>query len=240
MGKEKSMSGQINHYKDFTKLIETLGRKYDYAQIFEDFLSMSIHTFHRTNIQSNFFVKDEENEKRYLEIVGCYDPDEVQQFPKLLGALMQKIYDDPYSDMLGQYFTEFITRGQNGQFFTPIHLCDLMAQMTIPKDTENKRINDPACGSGRTLLSAAKINHRNYFYGADVSAVCSKMSVLNFYLNGLQGEIAHMNSLSMEWFQGWHINTSGLGIVPITKEQSVIWSKPPEKAPEQGTQLTFF
>ena len=55
----------------------------------------------------------------------------------------------------------------------------------------------------------------------------AKMTTLNFFLNGLRGEVAHMNSLSMEWFGSWQINMNDIGILPIEKEQSIIWSAPP-------------
>ena len=78
------------------------------------------------------------------------------------------------------------------------------------------------------LLSAAKLNHRNYFFGADNSNTCAKIATLNFFLNGLNGEVAWMNSLTMEWYGGWHTNTKGVGILPIEKEQSMIWTEAPQ------------
>lgn len=91
------------------------------------------------------------------------------------------------------------------------------------------------------LLSATKHNHRNYFFGADSSDTCAKMAVLNLFLNGMTGEIAWMNSLSMEWFGGWQINQNGIGILPIEKEQSVIWSNKlkakPQKKNNASTQM---
>ena len=43
-----------------------------------------------------------------------------------------------------------------------------MTQITEPEmeEKEGKRILDPACGSGRMLLSYAKQNHKNHFFGA--------------------------------------------------------------------------
>lgn len=104
-----------------------------------------------------------------------------------------------------------------------------MARITLDDKTIGKRILDPACGSGRTLLSAAKTNHKNCFFGADNDATCAKMATLNFFLNGLKGEVSWMNSLSNEWYGGWHINMNGLGIVPIHKEYSAIWFNPPKQ-----------
>ena len=70
------------------------------------------------------------------------------------------------------------------------------------------------------------------------------MATLNFFLNGLRGEVAWMNSLSNEWYGGWHINLNGLGIVPIEKEQSYIWLKEPlnkkDTMSNNGQQFTLF
>lgn len=70
------------------------------------------------------------------------------------------------------------------------------------------------------------------------------MATLNFFINGLNGEVAWMNCLSMEWYGGWSINQNGIGIVPITKEQSKIWSEAPKTVkihdPSKPDQLTLF
>jgi type I restriction-modification system DNA methylase subunit len=74
---------------------------------------------------------------------------------------------------------------------------------------ENREtILDPACGSGRMLLAAAKINRHNTFFGADLDGTCCKMALINMLLNSLQGEISHMKSLSKEFFRGYKVKTT--------------------------------
>lgn len=234
------MSKPENHYHSFCKEMEMLGRRYDLSRVFEDFLTMAMCSVHQINIASKLKEKEPDNEKLYLDTIKPYNKDELNQFAKLLGHVQLSVYEEPYSDLLGRYFTEHITNGRNGQFFTPESVCELMARLQGSNDkTVGKRVYDPTCGSGRLLLKFAKVAPNNYFYANDVSLTCSKMSSLNFMFNGLRGEVACMNTLSMEWFRGWQVNTPTLGIRQIEKEQSAIWWKPPEK-PEEPKQLMFF
>lgn len=217
-----------NHFNELSKTLNQLGRRYDLAKVFNDLLTISICSFHRTNIQSRLQEKDAENEKLYMETIKSYDSEDLNILGQALGILQLNVLDNPYSDILGEYFMCFITKGQNGQYFTPEPVCKMMASIQgADPEAEGNRVLDPACGSGRMLLSYAETSYRNYFFGADNSNTCAKMATLNFFLNGLNGEVAWMNSLSMEWFGGWHINTNGLGIIPIEKEQSKIWTEAP-------------
>ncbi|WP_053222401.1 N-6 DNA methylase [Roseivirga seohaensis] len=225
-----------NYFNELTKHLNTLGRRHDLARVFNDLLTLGICSFHSTNIKSLLQEKDEKNETLYFETIKPYAKDDLRELSKALGILQLNVYHEPYSDILGEFFMCHITRGQNGQYFTPEPVCELMAVINIEDaESDGKRVLDPACGSGRMLLRAAKINQRNYFFGADSSNTCAKMATLNFFLNGLKGEVAWMNSLSMEWFGGWQINQSGLGILPIEKEQSRIWSEAPMQKPKPET-----
>lgn len=194
---------QCDACKEFQDTMNILGRRYELSRVFDDFLSLAICSFHRTNIQSKLIEKDATNEELYHSIINKYDRKAIDLFPKLLGALQLSVYHEPYSDLLGDYFTEYITRGQNGQFFTPQPICELMSRINISDITQGKRVYDPSCGSGRTLLSFAKHAPDNYFYANDVSSTCAKMTTLNFFLNGLRGEVAWMNTLSLEWYSAW-------------------------------------
>ncbi len=243
------------HFNEISKLMERLARRYELSNIFNDLLTLSICSFHRKNLQSRLKEKDAANEDIYLQAIGKYAKEDINVFSQIIDDLVLNAEENPYSDILGEYFMQHITHGQNGQFFTPEPVCEMMAAMKGEAGSiHGIKVHDPACGSGRLMLQFAKLNPDNYFYGADNSNSCAKMTTLNFFLNGLRGEISWMDSLSMDWYGGWHVNLNGLGIVPIEKEQSFIWSQPPE--PEQtspsitrntrqnnkvgGAQLTLF
>lgn len=112
-----------------------------------------------------------------------------------------------FYDALGDLFMDCVSFGRNGQFFTPQEVCDMMAVMTYGDGLEDgKSVNDPACGSGRMLLAMAKRNRRLKFYGADNDLTCVKMAALNMLVNSMKGEVAWMNTLSMEHYRSYHIN----------------------------------
>jgi hypothetical protein len=139
--------------------------------------------------------------------------------------------------VFGDFFMEHISHGHNGQFFTPEPICDLMAQLNEPIGF-GQRVLDCACGSGRILMAAAKINRNALFYGADVDRNCAMMCVINFCLNGMFGEVAWMNSLSNQFYGAWQVRPypgtpacPGQGnpyIVAITEAESQIVLKLPE------------
>lgn len=239
-------------YKDFERAAMQLGRKHSLSRVFNDLLTMAVCSFHETNIMTGCRQKDEPNEEIYFQAIDGYEKEELSEFAKMVGMIQFNALQAPYSDLLGQFFTEHITRGHNGQFFTPDSVCQMIAGIHgEPGTDQGKTIADPACGSGRLILTFAKSNPDNTFYAADNNATCAKMSAVNFFINGVKGEVAWMNTLSMEWYGGWHTNRwPRIGIVPIEKEQSSLWAEPvlvekplkssDKKAPPGGHQLALF
>ncbi|OIN61175.1 N-6 DNA methylase [Arsenicibacter rosenii] len=136
-------------------------------------------------------------------------------------------------DSLGTLYEILSSRGKRdalGQFFTPECVCDFMTtlQLTDPKPV-GKTINDPACGSGRLLLSFHAHASGNFQYGADLDAICAKMTAVNMCLHGCVGQAVCMDSLNPDdWRFGYEINKylnrgGWLSIVPIQKEQCYTW-----------------
>ncbi|MGY3215287.1 N-6 DNA methylase [Mucilaginibacter sp. HD30] len=156
----------------------------------------------------------------------------VEQLVKLITLIGD--LSENFRDPLGELFMQAISNGHNGQYFTPEPICDMMAMMQVGDIIEpGKTVNDPACGSGRMLLAAAKLNRSSLLYGADLDLTCCKMALLNMLLNSLTGEIAHMNTLSNEFYRGFKVQTTfvdGYNIpyyVEFTEpELSYIWLRP--------------
>jgi uncharacterized protein (DUF983 family) len=183
----------------FEKSLERLAYTQHLWTVFEDFLDFSLLMLRWWDLKPEHFS---ELEKHY--------PDEKQH--KLFAEAYMALGDiadndgEGFKDPFGDYFMEHFSSDHKGQFFTPEHLCDMTAMMQgIQEAEEGATVCDPTCGSGRMLLSAAKLNRKCKFYAADLDLTCCKMTVINFMMNSMAGEVAWMNSLSMEHWKSWHV-----------------------------------
>lgn len=118
-------------------------------------------------------------------------------------------------DLFGQLYEQmFLLKSkasENGQFFTPDSLCRLMADITDSGNEEKEikngviRVNDPACGSARTLLAHFMAKTRKdhsiagkYFYeAADIDLPTCKMAACNMMIHGMRGKVVCQDQLSL-------------------------------------------
>ncbi|MBI4945963.1 MAG: SAM-dependent DNA methyltransferase [Bacteroidetes bacterium] len=238
----------------FKTLFEKAAYGSNYAKAFEDFLTMCICAFTRKFDTGLSYYEEE-----YMQIIEPYKASgKLEYFPQLLAEMVsymeEKKDDSGGNDLLGEFFQQELTNGRNGQFFTPFHVCSMMAEMTLDEQEESRsmKICDPTCGSGRMLLAYGKRSkHPNCYYGIDVDPVCVKMTAINLFLNGLGGEVACADALAPDDFRfGYRISFFPLGIFKIEKkEQSLLWQmqrnsfskKSEEKTTEQKVpQLVLF
>jgi len=203
-----------------------LAIRHSMNSVFSDFLTLCICAFSLGRM-----------EEKYLSVISGYSRSEAEKFTLALAALVIEITGDGYGmvDVLGEFYENNLSHGKNGQFFTPQNICDLMAQVLYsPKP--GSHIADPACGSGRMLMSMAKLNRNALYYGADISELCAKMATLNLCLNHIFGEIAWMDSLSNKFYGGWAIEPTIKGlprIREITQKESYIHLKLPASSGER-------
>lgn len=131
---------------------------------------------------------------------------------EMVAEEMEKgIHFDLFGQLYEQMFLLKSKASANGQFFTPYSLCRLMADIT-EDDVEEKeghigpvRVNDPACGSARTLLAHfMKKTHDNralsglyYYEAADIDLPTCKMAACNMMIHGMQGRVVCQDQLSL-------------------------------------------
>jgi len=127
--------------------------------------------------------------------------------PETLKLFLKEINNFDYgnSERLGdafEYLLSFMgTQGDAGQFRTPRHIIDFIAEVVDPK--KNETVLDPACGTAGFLISAYKhILKQNddgksltpderkrlikNFMGYDISPDMVRLSLVNLYLHGFQ------------------------------------------------------
>lgn len=109
-----------------------------------------------------------------------------------------------YHDPLGDIFMSRISHGDHGQFFTPESVSLLMSEIIMDdKIHDGMTINDPACGTGRTLLMALKHLRESKhvepkLYANDLSMTCAKMTLLNFCINSVDGAVTCGDALRLD------------------------------------------
>jgi hypothetical protein len=119
-------------------------------------------------------------EKQYLSIVAQYKSQEFQQFPPMLGMLVECMEHEP-TDVLGKLYHRLeIHNHQSGQFFTPYPVCQAMAKMLVHdakhlvETQEFIRAHEPCVGSGAMVIALAQAlreEHINYQQCLHVTAV---------------------------------------------------------------------
>lgn len=116
---------------------------------------------------------------------------------------------DLFGHLYEQMFLLKSKASNNGQFFTPDSICRLMSDITDSgnEEAEKKsgtiRVNDPACGSARTLLAHfMRKTHDNhalaghyYYEAADIDLPTCKMAACNMMIHGMQGKVVCQDQL---------------------------------------------
>lgn len=216
----------------FSSLLLKFGYSHDIRTVFDDFLTLTIAAFSQNLETGKSYLEDE-----YMQVIGKYKkPVETDLFPKLLGTLItemeHKLNSSEGFDVLGDFFEVHCATDRKAQFFTPWPICQFMAKINGDENFEEepekvKKIIDPACGSGRMLMSGSRIfGSQHEYFGIDIDSVCIKMSAVNLLLSGIKnGEVMQANALSPTDFNvSYRISHFPFGIFRITeKEESRLW-----------------
>jgi type I restriction enzyme M protein len=193
----------ITHVKQWMRLFEGSALyKHEPSRLLEDYLDLVLCA-----------VANGRQEERYLQVAKRYTREELTTISELFAMHVliheHQVKEHRWYDMLGDIYMELASRSKAsrmGQFFTPVELCDVLAMLTLenPADAEGKTACDPACGSGRTLLALHALQPKmGVLCAADLDPICAKMCALNFWLHGIRGEVAWMDSLRQKWFFAW-------------------------------------
>lgn len=215
--KRKNMRNLESKYRNIDKLFDQIALRYGYSQSFENLLDLMI---------NQFSEKPQDLTKRISEDELKYYREIIKQVILLYNSELES---SKWFDFFGNYYEYLGAKARFGQFFTPEALCDAMTLMQGDNTGKGLKVSDPACGSGRMLLSYHTHNLGNFVFGEDLDPVCVKMTAINLLLHGCIGEVVCHNSLSLDtdFNFGFQINQRlyeiGLpSIKPIEKSESII------------------
>ena len=200
-----------NVRKEFLKAFHQLTYRHRPWDVWRDFIIMFACSLSNPMDKSHY----EEREKRYLKIIKKYNKQEQKLFPKLAAYVVMALEDNPEQDFLGSVFMELnLGNKSTSQFFTPYHICELMAKVTeedvaaIVKEKGYITINDPCCGAGATLIAAVNearkqlekvnLNFQNHVLVAtqDIDETVALMCYIQLSLLGVAAYIKVGNSLT--------------------------------------------
>lgn len=159
----------------------------------------------------------DQREKRYLKIIHQYSKEEQAIFPELAAYTTMALDQSQEQDFLGKMFMQLDLGNRSaGQFFTPYHVCELMAEVVATNALEKIEqygyisINDPCCGAGATLIAGVYVirkqlehcdpprNYQNHILvvAQDVDEIVGLMCYIQISLLGLAGFIKIGNSIT--------------------------------------------
>lgn len=98
-----------------------------------------------------------------------------------------ELFGDAYEFLIGNYAANAGKSG--GEFFTPVHVSKLIAQLAMHKQEKVNKIYDPACGSGSLLLQAKKHFDNNIieegFFGQEINHTTFNLARMNMFLHNI-------------------------------------------------------
>lgn len=154
--KSKPIEKRSDYRKEFLNTFQKLTYQHRAWDIWRDFVIMFACSLSNPVDKTHY----EEREKRYLRIIQKYNKQEQALFPELAAHTIMALEENPEQDFLGSIFMDLNLGSESGgQFFTPYHVCQLMADITmgdVATQVEKDgyvTMHDPCCGAGATLIA---------------------------------------------------------------------------------------
>ena len=193
--------------KEFLSLFMQLCQTRNRWEVWSDFVLCSAVAISNALDQSG--NTHDAREQEYLTAIKRYDKDEQEVLSKLFAEVILALERNPKQDFLGEVFTALeLSNHWAGQFFTPYHICEFMAEVTlngIESAVEERGwigVNDPCCGAGALLIAARNVMVRKglpyttMLYAAqDIDRTAALMCYIQLSLLGCAGYVVVADSL---------------------------------------------
>lgn len=192
--------------------LETIaGRGFSRYDVFRDWVRLMLCALQR-------------DDDPYLEIIDEYDRGRDRDhgernadlFALAFGELMDAM-EEANRDRLGDAFEAFGMQSDRfGQHFTPHNVAAALAEVQVGADADDPdppvTIADPACGSGRLPIYAARrIDQPTFCFGQDKDELCAQMAALNFCFFNVDGVVIWGDSIRVEKKRAWRTANTPFG-----------------------------
>jgi type I restriction-modification system DNA methylase subunit len=176
-------------------------------ETFSDFLTLTYLSLSQAAHKLRHGEMDPAKEEEYLRIYQSHK--HPKKFPEAFSHVVMALDRERY-DFIGTVAGELeLLNSWNGQFFTPKHVCDLMAQMTIgeaaPDPDRRMTICEPACGAGAMVIATANVLQErnfmpwNYWITAiDIDVKMFMAAYIQLTLCAIPANVIWGNTLSLE------------------------------------------
>lgn len=143
-------------------------------------------------------------EKDYESLNGVLPKSEYKNLDdevlgRLIGQLNPEVLKQVSGDVFGRIYEYFLTKfadlkaHDGGEFFTPISLVSLIANIIEP---DRGIVFDPACGSGGMFVQSARLLEQRHdnpqkltFRGLEKNPTTIRLAKMNLAVHGLEGDI---------------------------------------------------
>ena len=197
---------------------------------FTNFLEIVIISVLNINPAIQWTERRKEREERYKHLINTRrDKNIPMTMLSDLVTLMQEHHEEK-KDIIWEMYESFICQWEHGQFFTPPHIADMMAQVVeVDKAPSWDTVIDMTCWSGKLLMWALKNNPRVNLIWMDLDRRCAMMACINCLFYGGCGTFLVWNSLLNEFEDGWRVSYGMLYEIPKEQLKEINLEKKEEK-----------
>ena len=202
------------HRSNIIRMIDEVGRRHDRRIVFRDFVTMSAVALSKLDLR-----QAEAREELYMQTVRKYSREEAATIKAMFTELVEGMHVSP-RDILGEIYMQLeLGNSRMGQFFTPHHICRLMAEITMSDEIVEKvakygfvTVNEPASGSGATIIAMMLamqergLNYQRHVHvtAIDLDSTAAMMAYVRLSLMHVPAVIVHGNTLSLEEYSHWY------------------------------------
>lgn len=196
-----------NYEQEFIKLLHSIDYSKRDSDVFRDFLEASTYAL------SLPFLP--EAKQKFSNAFNGYNPDQKTKLDQLFQIVVEAL-ESEHQDFIGNIFMQLeMGNDYKGQFFTPYHICKLIAKMQICTDPEQiKRqkfitVSEPAAGAGAMVIALAEEFLQNnlnpatdmYVETIDIDRLAFYMCFIQLSLYGVPAKVICGNTITMEIYE---------------------------------------